>query len=153
MSMTSNMKSASCWVMHIGGLILNTFPSKPPLPISTPMSFILSKACNVASFAGACTARCNPLDKCNIRFSIVLMPWIQDKSKSCMQQTAGIISFTADGKLPECCNIWHPWRRKCKGTETACRQCYTPRSSDTVCAALSFCSLQQTTWAFILQPD
>ena len=54
-SMVSSRKSASCSVMHIGGLILKTFPNRPPLPIKTPMSFMRSKACRVSSLAGAYT--------------------------------------------------------------------------------------------------
>ena len=53
MSITSNRKSASCLVMHMGGLILKTLPSRPPLPIKSPMSFMRSKAWMVSSFAGA----------------------------------------------------------------------------------------------------
>ena len=80
--MTSNMKSASCWVMHMGGLILNTLPSKPPLPINRPRSFILSNACSVSSFAGACTPEYNPLDKCNVSLAVTRMLQCQYEKKA-----------------------------------------------------------------------
>lgn len=39
---TAIPKSTSSLVMHIGGLILKTFPCRPPLPNKTPMSLHVS---------------------------------------------------------------------------------------------------------------
>mmetsp|Transcript_27549 Transcript_27549/g.70159 ORF Transcript_27549/g.70159 Transcript_27549/m.70159 type:complete len:202 (+) Transcript_27549:459-1064(+) len=56
-SMTSTRKSASAWLKHMGGLMRNTLPWMPPLPMRMPASFMRSMHSASSPLAGSFVVR------------------------------------------------------------------------------------------------